>query len=148
MVFTSAVATEIVINAPPERVWKTLTNFKEFPRWNPFIVSLEPQKEFAPGNPFKATMKLPGKKPNTLTPKFLKTIPNEELRWKGSIPIPGLFYGEHYFVLEPLASGQQTKMVHGENFSGLLVPLLGGMLTQVKGCFEDMNNTLKQEVEK
>ncbi|RYZ45415.1 MAG: SRPBCC domain-containing protein, partial [Chitinophagaceae bacterium] len=33
------IKTEIVINASKEKVWAILTNFSQYPQWNPFIVS-------------------------------------------------------------------------------------------------------------
>lgn len=73
--------------------------------------------------------------------------PQKELRWRGSLPIPGLFVGEHYFVLEPTAEGG-TRLVHGENFTGLLVPLVGGMLADTEEGFKLMNTALKERCEK
>lgn len=80
--------------------------------------------------------------------------PGEELRWRGSLPIPGLFVGEHYFRVEPApgssgSSGAQagTRFVHGERFSGLLLPLVGGMLKDTEKGFVSMNEALKKTVE-
>jgi hypothetical protein len=72
--------------------------------------------------------------------------PGKELRWRGSLPIPGLFVGEHYFVLEPSAAGK-THLIHGENFKGLLVPMVGGMLKATEVGFSEMNSALKKRVE-
>jgi uncharacterized protein YndB with AHSA1/START domain len=33
--------TEIEIEASPDRVWKTLTDFAAYPDWNPFIVQAD-----------------------------------------------------------------------------------------------------------
>ena len=41
--------------------------------------------------------------------------------------MPGLFDGEHYFQLEPLADGR-TRFVQGEHFSGLLCGLIMKMV--------------------
>lgn len=73
--------------------------------------------------------------------------PGKELRWRGSLPIPGLFTGEHYFLLTSPAAGK-THLVHGENFTGLLIPLLGGLLKATETGFNDMNKALKERVER
>jgi len=73
-------------------------------------------------------------------------VPGQEVRWRGSLPIPGLFTGEHYFRLEPQAGGS-TRFVHGENFSGLLLPVLGGILAATQQGFEAMNAALKARAE-
>jgi hypothetical protein len=52
----------------------------------------------------------------------------------------GLFDGRHAFVLKPTAGG--TTLTQTETFSGLLVPLMTGVLQQTKKGFEKMNNAL------
>lgn len=32
--------TEIIINSTPEKIWTILTDFKNYPNWNPFVTSL------------------------------------------------------------------------------------------------------------
>jgi hypothetical protein len=61
--------------------------------------------------------------------------------------VPGIFDGEHQFQLEPMGE-RRTRLIHGEVFSGLLVPLLWQNLdTQTRQGFEEMNNALKNRVE-
>jgi hypothetical protein len=72
--------------------------------------------------------------------------PGKELRWRGSLPIPGLFVGEHYFQLSSPSPGK-THLVHGEDFTGLLLPFVGGMLAATEQGFEDMNRALKARAE-
>jgi hypothetical protein len=57
------------------------------------------------------------------SPSVLVTTNDREFRWKGRLLFPGLFDGEHYFLLEDSPSGG-THFRHGERFSGLLVNLL------------------------
>ena len=37
---TIEIATDIEINSTPERVWKVLTEFENYHKWNPFIKSI------------------------------------------------------------------------------------------------------------
>ena len=39
-VMAKEIKTEIVIHATPEKIWKILTDFGNYPQWNPFIVSV------------------------------------------------------------------------------------------------------------
>jgi uncharacterized protein YndB with AHSA1/START domain len=39
--FKKSVYTEIVINAPIEKVWRELTNFKEMPTWSKSLQNIE-----------------------------------------------------------------------------------------------------------
>ena len=40
-VMAKEIKTEILINATPEKVWTILTNFDNYPNWNPFIKSIK-----------------------------------------------------------------------------------------------------------
>jgi hypothetical protein len=66
--------------------------------------------------------------------------------WKGNLLLPGIFDGEHYCVA-PSAT-ESTEFIHGERFSGQLVPLLRRALDrETRSGFEAMNRALKQRVE-
>ena len=66
-----SIQTEIIINAPKEKVWKVLTDFENYPYWNTFIVSIE--GELKEGSRLKNKMILNGKE-NIFKPKILKII--------------------------------------------------------------------------
>lgn len=135
--------TEIIINAPRQKVWQALTNFVEYPAWNSFIISIEGLA--AGGAILKTQMLLNGKK-HRFAPVITKLKEGEQLEWLGKLPL-NLFYGNHYFYLESLQPGQ-TRLLHGERFSGLL----SGMLLKKIGedtlrGFQGMNRALKQRAE-
>jgi hypothetical protein len=70
--------------------------------------------------------------------------PEKELRWRGRLfGSDWWFVGEHYFRFAPLPERKGTKLEHGEQFSGLLVGLLGAMLTQTEKEFQGWNEQLK-----
>ena len=71
--------------------------------------------------------------------------PDRELRWLGRVLLPGIFDGEHAFVIEPQANG--CRLRHEETFSGLLVPAFGAMLDDTARSFADLNAALKRRVE-
>jgi hypothetical protein len=135
---------EIVIDAPPERVWETLTDFTAFPDWNPFIQQV--QGEPREGAKLQVRIVPPGGRGMTFKPTVLEAVPSRSLRWLGRAGLPGLFDGEHSFTLEPIASGQ-TRLIQAERFNGLLVPLAGGTLAKTHRGFEAMNEALKHRVE-
>jgi hypothetical protein len=64
----------------------------------------------------------------------------------GPLVLPGIFDGEHYFLLEPIGEGR-TKLKHGEKLSGLLVGPLSGKLSAVEAGFKAMNTALKKQAE-
>lgn len=140
-----SIKTEIVINAEVEKVWKILTDFEKHPNWNPFIKRIEGEK--VKGKTIGVTIQPPSGGGMTFNPVVLKFESNSEFRWKGKLGIKGIFDGEHYFILERI-NDSQTKFIHGEDFSGVLVWIMGKALDKTKDGFNLMNNALKKEAEK
>ena len=139
------IETEILINAKPNKIWQILTDFEKYPDWNPFIQSIEGEKSV--GNRLRVFLKPPDNKGMIFKPLILEWEPEKEFRWKGKLGISGIFDGEHYFILEE-SPDNQTKFIHGEKFSGILVPLVGKMLEKTKDGFNLMNEAIKKECEK
>jgi len=138
---TGEARTEIDIAAPPAHVWQVLTATENYGDWNPFLYEVE--GTFTPG----ATVSIQSNSTQfgdmSFSPTILIVEPQKELRWIGDLPVPGLFQGEHYFLLTPTPTG--TRLIHGENFRGLLlwVTDLGAIETD----FEALNQGLKTEAE-
>jgi hypothetical protein len=139
------IQTEIIINADVSKVWNVLMDFENHPNWNPFIKSISGVK--VPGEKLTVLIKPPDSNEMTFKPIILKLEPGKEFRWKGKLGISGIFDGEHFFILEHLKE-HQTRFIHGEKFSGILVSLLGKMLDKTKTGFELMNESIKKECEK
>jgi hypothetical protein len=80
-------------------------------------------------------------------PTVLVAEPNRELRWLGHLLLPGIFDGEHSFVVEPLGEGH-VRFIQRERFKGLLVPFLSKMLDgDISRGFNEMNRALKLRAE-
>jgi hypothetical protein len=136
--------TEIEILAPASRVWETLVDFSRYAEWNPFIPEIS--GDLRVGAELRVVIAPPGGNETKFQPKLLVVEPARELRWRGKLLVKGLFDGEHFMQLVELAPGR-TRFVHGENFSGVLVKLLGRALTQTARGFVFMNQALKRRVE-
>jgi hypothetical protein len=138
--------TEIIIHATPEAIWSILTNFEDYPHWNPFIKSITGAVEV--GCRIKARIEPPKAKGMTFTPKVLVFEKNKEFRWIGNLFFPGLFDGEHCFEL--MDNGNDTTtFIQSEKFTGILVPLFNKMLdNNTVAGFQAMNQKLKELAEK
>jgi hypothetical protein len=136
--------TEIEIMAPASRVWEALVDFSRYAEWNPFIPEIS--GELRVGAELRIVVAPPGGNEVRFQPTLLVVEPARELRWRGKLFIKGLFDGEHFMQLIELAPGR-TRFIHGENFSGILVKLLGRALTQTARGFVFMNQALKRRVE-
>ena len=137
---TSSIQTSISIHASPEKIWAILTDFSNYPNWNPFVQSIkgEPEK----GN--KIVVKLPGMTFKPVVKSFEK---NRSFSWLGHFILPGIFDGLHQFELNANEDGS-TTFYHGEEFSGWLVPVFKGkMLHNTRLGFEAMNQALKEKAE-
>lgn len=139
------ITTEILIHAEPAIIWSVLTNFDNYPYWNPFIKSINGVVEV--GKKITARIEPPGAKGMTFKPTILAFQTNKELKWIGHLLFPGLFDGEHVFELIDHGNGT-TTFIQREKFKGILVPLFKKMLdvNTIKG-FEAMNEKLKELAE-
>jgi hypothetical protein len=137
--------TEIEINASAERVWRELTDFAAYHEWNPFVRRVE--GEVRVGARLHVFIRPPGGREMSFRPTVLVAEPNRELRWLGHLWLPGIFDGEHSFVIETLED-RRVRFVHRERFNGLLVSLLSKMLDRdTRRGFEEMNRALKLRAE-
>ncbi|CAN5276396.1 SRPBCC domain-containing protein [soil metagenome] len=139
------IKTEIIINAPRERVFQVLTNLVDYEKWNPFII--KSKGKAIEGSFLTNTMKN-GDREMTFKPKVVNFIPNQAFEWMGSLWISGLFDGHHYFHLIDI-SDKQVNLIHGENFSGILASfILKKIGQQTRENFIAMNQALKEQSEK
>ncbi|MGE0500950.1 MAG: SRPBCC family protein [Rhizobiaceae bacterium] len=143
----ASIETTIDIDATPDRIWAALTDFAAYETWNPFI--RRAKGEARRGARLDATMHLPGWKPMPLRPTILEAERNLALRWLGSLLFRGLFDGEHYFRIEHRDGGAASRLIHGERFSGILVPFVFGrsMRAATLQAFGMMNQALKARLE-
>ncbi|MGH3088719.1 MAG: SRPBCC family protein [Rubrobacteraceae bacterium] len=143
--FEREIATGVEIEGSPDQVWKELADFESYDEWNPFIPSAKGR--ISEGEKLEVRIAPPGSGGMTFKPEALVAEPDRELRWLGRLLLPGVFDGEHYFLMESAGSGR-TRFVQGEKFNGLLVPFLWKSLdADTRHGFEEMNRALKQRVE-
>jgi hypothetical protein len=134
------VVTHISIAAPPARVWAILTDFGDYPNWNPFITRIAGRP--AVGAVITADLHTTNLKPRTVQAKILVVDAQHQLRWLGTLP--GLFSGEHYWIVRERPGGG-AELEQGEVFRGVLVPFIKPERLRVD--YEAMNRALKARAE-
>ncbi len=135
-----SIQTSIHIQASTTQVWQVLTDFENYPTWNPLLLSLN--GNVAVGNTIAVDVQGMLFRPTVLT-----YIANENLTWLGKLWFRGLFDGEHQLRLVAQEDGS-TILHHTEQFSGLLVRLFSRQLdTKTKAGFEAMNLVVKNRAE-
>ena len=138
------IRTEIIINTSKEEVWSILTNFSEYPEWNPFIRSLEGQA--VKDTRLMATLQLKDRKPMIFKPVVTVSDEKKKFEWLGTTPL-NVVNGRHYFIVEEI-NEHQVKFVHGEQFTGILArPFHKKLAGPTKEGFVEMNEALKERAE-
>jgi hypothetical protein len=139
----TSIRTEIWIDNSPQQVWQVLTATADYPSWNPMISHLV--GDLRQGNVIEFTEGA-GSDSMTFHPKILCVRAAQELRWKGNVLVPGLFDGEHRFLLEK--QGDKTHLIQSEQFTGLLAGrLTQGVIRETSDQMKAMNVALKQRSE-
>jgi hypothetical protein len=135
------------IDAPPERVWRVLTDLEAYPDWNPYVLEITGGQ--ALGDTLTLTiLQRNWDGPLTLFPVLSRREAPRTWGWHGSVGVPGLHETEHYFVLEPL-SGGRTRLVQREEFRGWLPGWMNSEdhRAPTREAFRAMNLALAARVE-
>ena len=132
------------IGAPAETVWQVLIDFEKHPSWNPFIKRISGLP--IAGQRLRVHIAPPGGRGMTFKPRVVAAKQPHELRWLGRFLFPGLFDGEHAFVITP-TSEASCRLTQSEKFSGLLVAMSRGTLDATRDGFAQMNDALKGRAE-
>ena len=137
--------TEIEIGAPIEKVWSVLIDFENWKEWNPIVNNVSGNA--VKGSKLKIVMK---GKDGTDSMKYDAVITDIEepksFRWRATMMAGFLFTNDKIFDLESTGSG--TKLIHREEFTGLLLSLFWSKLE--KGALpmlKTMNEALKSKAE-
>ena len=135
------ISTSVIINANSSTVWKVLTGFEKYSKWNPFIKSIQGKIEV--GTKFHAEIDTMKFKPTTLV-----YDENKEFTWLGQLILPGIFDGKHSFILQDNNDGT-TTLIQKESFKGILVRFMKKKLdNDILNKFKQMNDKLKEVAEK
>ena len=138
----TSVQTKIEIEAPAKDVRAVLLNFGDYPKWNPFIVRVD--GTVAEGSTVRVTVKPVGK--DALSGDTVVTsLTDTRLAWTGSLAIPGLFRGNHEFIIEGQGP-KRTMFYQNEKMSGIIIPFVN-FKPEAEG-FVLMNEALKKRAEK
>jgi hypothetical protein len=150
------IETEIVIDAPPQKVWDVLMDTEKWKEWNPCFVYVG--SPFVVGEPFEIHMNTDGKadtKPAVVHPVITVCDPEKKvLIWKGVLGgAEWVFHGFHSFELiaveDDTTKTTSTKLLQQEQMHGIMLPLirLMGQVESTRKGFVDMNDALKKRCE-
>ena len=149
--------TTIIISAPLEKVWQTLTNTADYHLWNPFVVNAEAAGDVSvPGTKIKLFVKWQngkGASSNEIIddtkPPYFDVNDRKRAYWSyrftGLLHTLGLVHAFREHMLEQFTDGRTVYRTK-EEFTGLLKYFIP--LKAVQDGFERQTEALKRESEK
>lgn len=130
------------IKASKETIWNILTDAPNYPKWDPGVIRIE--GKIAPGEKIVAYNKI---NPNRAFPaKVTEFVPEQRMAWTGGMPL-GLFKGVRTFTLVPKDDGGVDFTLR-EDYSGPLLPMIGGSIPDLTQSFQDFVAGLKARAER
>ena len=136
------VETRVIVEASPARVYEVLSDLANYPSWNR-VLKLSIKGELRAG--VRARLSVKGS-PLPIPVRFEVVDPGRELRWTGGPPF--ILRGSHYFELHGIpGETDRTEVIHAEEFSGVLVPLMWPvMLPQLQRLYTAINEGLAEHL--
>jgi hypothetical protein len=131
---------ELNIRAGAGRVWRVLTDAREFPRWNSTVTRIEGQ--IIEGA--RLRVHVPGTD-RTFAPVVSDVVPEQRMIWSGGVS--RVFRGVRRFELQPRGDGT-TDFSMEEQFSGLMLPLAKRAMPDMGPVFARYALDLKREAER
>lgn len=143
---TVVVKESVLVNAPPERVWRVFSHLDRWPQWNRAVLGARWLKgqPWMLGSAFEMTIKPSWKKLN-VRPEIVESGPPQQVIWLGK---GAGIHGQHTFTFQP--EGDGTRATSLEVFSGpmlWIMPLIGSS-GSVGRMFKAWLAALKAEVER
>jgi len=134
------------IDAPPEVVWRVLTDFENYPEWNPFAVRC--RTSLVPGEPIDMMVKL-GPGPLRKQREWIRThTPGQEFSYAIK-PVPGgVLRSMRQQSIAPL-DGNRTRYTAHFEIGGLALPLVRLLMGRaLRQGFDGLAVGLKAQAER
>ncbi|MEM7332402.1 MAG: SRPBCC domain-containing protein [Chloroflexota bacterium] len=141
---TLYIHTEVEIDAPPERVWSILTDWKNLTEWSNSLVNLK--GDFQRGGEVVVTVKVGiGNVTRDLKHKLIEFEDGRTFGWSDPF-MPGMT-DHHIYLVEPLPNGN-SRFVQTDQVQGIGKYLLGGLVARTNmQTYVLFNRSLKERAE-
>ena len=137
-----SIITTIDLDISPAKAWEVLTQFENYPAWNPYLRSIE--GTLAVGETLRVTLQPEKGNARTFDRRVSSVVEGSEFSWRSQLLSPFFFQGHHFFRIIPLENGG-TRLENLEHFGGILVPLFWPLINQkIKSRFEAMNTAFDE----
>lgn len=141
---SASLSMSTTIDASPAVVWRVLTGLGDYGSWNPYYRRAE--GNLAEGGTITLHAALPGGRSGVGRCRIRTVRPQEELRWTSHLFLPGIMDADHRFRLARVESGR-TRLEQDETLRGLLIPVGGNIVAQIRQGCEEMAEALRARAE-
>ncbi|MEQ8945960.1 MAG: SRPBCC domain-containing protein [Balneola sp.] len=137
---------EIEINASKEAVWNTITDFKNFQKWNS-VLAMKNNDSLILGDKFDVTIVKPNKKHSSF--KAVAVSKNDVQSFAARQKMIGkwVFQATHYFIIKE-TDKENIKFIQKWELKGIIASLFRKQIFKELEEFKKMNMDLKRYVEK
>lgn len=117
---SKTIETEVMVDASVETVWRILTDFESYERWNPLVTSADGDARL--GAELDIALEPPDSNRQEQSREITILRPNRKLAWMSHQLVPGVSDREYEVILEPLGD-DLVRIVMQKRFEGILIPL-------------------------
>jgi hypothetical protein len=139
---SKTIASEVTIEASRETVWRILTNFEDYERWNPLMTTAEGDARL--GAHIRVDLRPPHSDTQEVSSEITVLRPNRKLAWMSRSFVPGIMDREYEAIIEPLEENRVRIVMH-KRFEGILIPFMSTGEEQVG--LDLMAEALKERAE-
>lgn len=142
---------EIHINAPKDKVWAIISDINN---WSQSTTAINQSSgTLALGAELSITMRGHEAGPDGIyndgpsyKPKITELNDGTSFRWRAKMGASIIFTNDKFLMLEEIEGG--TKLTHTEYFSGMMLPLMKGMMQKgVPALLDEINEGFKAAAE-
>ncbi len=132
---------QTTIDAPASMVWEHLTDFANYPEWNPFLRSVQGEPEEGAAISIQVA-----NQSRPIKGRIKQLIPNSKLQLESLAPL-GLMRALLTCEIAPMEGNRQVNFTVNETFEGLLSRIFSSRLEQQGPLYDEMCKSLKTRVE-
>jgi hypothetical protein len=117
---SKTIRSEVTVEASRETVWRILTDFEDYARWNPLMTTARGDARL--GAQLEVALQPPNRDVQEVSPEITILRPNRKLAWMSRQLVPGISDREYEVIIEPLGE-ERVRVVMHKRFEGILIPL-------------------------
>lgn len=139
---SKTIESEVTVEASRETVWRILTDFEGYSRWNPLMTTAAGDARL--GAELEVVLEPPQGDRQDVSPEITIFRPDRKLAWISRELLPGISDREYEVILEPLGDERVRVLMH-KRFEGIMIPFISIAEEQIG--LDLMADALKERAE-